>query len=121
MKLYELTEEEFRNFLNNHPLKTFLQTPEMASLKEKKGWEKYYVGLKKNDEIVGATMMVAHNSFMHKKRFYAPRGILIDYENKKLVKTFILELKEFIKKEMDMFFKWILTMNLGNMILMEIL
>lgn len=98
MKLYELTEEEFRNFLNNHPLKTFLQTPEMASLKEKKGWTKYYVGLKENGTILGATMMVAHNSFMHKKRFYAPRGVLIDYENKKLVETFFSELKEFIKK-----------------------
>lgn len=97
MKLYELTEQEFRDFLDKHPLKTFLQTPEMAQLKEKSGWKKYYVGLKENDKILCATMMLSAGNFFGKKVFYAPRGILIDFEDKTLLKTFITELIKFIK------------------------
>jgi len=98
MNLCELTETEFRNFLDNHPLKSFLQTPEIAKLREKNGWKKYYVGLKQNDEIMGATMMISGGNFMGKSIFYAPRGILIDYKNKELLKIFIELLKKFIKE-----------------------
>lgn len=98
MKLYELTEKEFREFLNNHPLKSFLQTPEIATLREKNGWQKYYVGLKEKDQLIGATMMIAGGNFMGKKIFYAPRGILIDFEKQDILKTFVFEIKNFIKK-----------------------
>lgn len=97
MKLYELEEEEFRQFLDKHPLKSFLQTPEIAQLREKNGWTKYYVGLKENDQILCATMMLSGGSFFGKKIFYAPRGFLIDFQDHNLVKIFTRELKEFIK------------------------
>lgn len=97
MKLYELTEQEFREFLNTHPLKSFLQTPEIAKIKEKEGWKKYYVGLKENGKILCATMMLSAGNFFGKKVFYAPRGVLIDFENQDLLKTFFIKLKEFIK------------------------
>jgi len=105
MKLIELTEKEFRTFLDSHPLKTFLQTPEMATLKEKSGWKKYYIGIKENDKVVAATMMLSAGNFFGKQVFYAPRGILIDFENKTLLKTFIDELKIFIKKHKGYVFK----------------
>ena len=82
MNFCELTEEQFRTFLNHHPLKSFLQTPEIAQLREKNGWKKYYVGLKEHNKIVAATMMLSSGNFLVKKIFYAPRGILIDFENK---------------------------------------
>ncbi len=98
MNFCELTEEQFRTFLNHHPLKSFLQTPEIAQLREKNGWKKYYVGLKEHNKIVAATMMLSSGNFLGKKIFYAPRGILIDFENKELLKTFFTELKKFIKQ-----------------------
>ena len=52
MKFERLEEEEFRTFLDQHPLKTFLQTPEMARVREKMGFETYYVGVKENDKII---------------------------------------------------------------------
>lgn len=98
MKLIQLTEEEFRGFLNNHPLKTFLQTPEMAKIREKNGWKKYIVGIKENEKIVAGCLMLSAGNFFGKQVFYAPRGVLIDFENKELLKTFFTELKQFIKK-----------------------
>ena len=33
MKFVELKEDEFQKFLDNHPLKTFIQTKEMAKIR----------------------------------------------------------------------------------------
>ncbi len=105
MKLCELTEQEFRNFLDNHPLKTFLQTPEIAKLRTQFGWKTYYVGLKKEDQIVAATMMLSGGNFLGKKIFYAPRGVLIDYQDEALLHCFFIELKKFIKNHQGYIFK----------------
>ena len=105
MKLYELSEQEFRTFLNEHPLKTFLQTPEIAKMREASGWETHYVGLKEKDKLVGASMLTAKKSFMGKKIFYAPRGVLVDFENKKIRNTLIKELKKYIKNHNGYVFK----------------
>lgn len=105
MKLYELTEQEFRSFLNNHPLKTFLQTPEIAKLRTKFGWKSYYVGLKKENQIIAATMMLSGGNFFGKKTFYAPRGVLIDYQDETLLNCFFTELKKFIKNHQGYIFK----------------
>lgn len=96
--MIELTEEEFRLFLENHPQKNFLQTPEIAKIRKKNGWDIYYLGIKENNDLVAATMIISKKLFLNKKVFYAPRGILIDYDNKKLLSLFVKELKEFIKE-----------------------
>lgn len=105
MQLYELSEPEFREFLNHHPLKTFLQTPEIAHLRKKNGWNIYYIGLKENNTIVAATMMMSSGNFFGKQVFYAPRGVLIDFENQELVTTFFKELKKYIQKHHGYVFK----------------
>ncbi len=105
MKLYELNEQEFRVYLDNHPLKTFLQTPEIAKMREASGWETYYVGLKEKNKLIGATMLTAKKNFMGKKLFYAPRGILINFEDKNVLNAFIKELKVFIKNHNGYIFK----------------
>lgn len=98
MNLIKLTESEFSNYSKNHPLKTFVQTVEMGKIRASKGWDVYYLGLKNKDEIVAATMIVSIPRFLGKKDFYAPRGFLIDYNNEKLVKKFVDEIKIFVKQ-----------------------
>lgn len=98
MKLIKLTENEFREYSNHHPLKTFVQTVEMGKIRANKGWNVDYLGLKDNDEILGATMLVSHPRFLGKKEFYAPRGFLLDYNNEQLVTVFINEITKFVKK-----------------------
>lgn len=96
--MIELNEEEFRIFLDKHPLKTFLQTPEIAKIRQSNGWNVYYLGYKENDVLVAATMIISIRNFFNKKMFYAPRGILIDYNNKELLSSFVTELKKFVKR-----------------------
>lgn len=105
MKFERLEEEEFRTFLDQHPLKTFLQTPEMARVREKMGFETYYVGVKENDKIIAATMMGRKKAHFGLYLFYAPRGLLVDYENEEVLDFFTKELKKFIKKHKGYFLR----------------
>ncbi len=98
MELVNLTLDEFDKYSRNHPLKSFVQTPQMGEIRKSKGWEVFYLALKDKDEIKGATMLVSHPKFLGKKEFYAPRGVLVDYKDEDLTKTFLLKLKDYVKQ-----------------------
>ena len=97
MKFQEITEKEYRKFWENHPLKTFLSAPEISKLREKSGWITYFVGVKKEKNIVAATMLLAHKRHFGKYEFYSPRGYLLDFKDEELVDFFTKELKKYIK------------------------
>lgn len=97
MKFVELREEEFQTFLDNHPNRTFLQTPEMAKVRSSFGYTPYFVGIKKDNELLAATMMGSKKTHFGFNEFYAPRGLLVDYENEEVLKFFTESLKTFIK------------------------
>lgn len=97
MKFVELKENEYQSFWENHPQKTFLSSPEIGKLREKEGWNKYFVGLKEDKKIVAAAMLVSKKRKLSKYEFYSPRGLLIDYNDKKLLETFVKEIKNYIK------------------------
>lgn len=98
MEFIELSEQEYRTFWEKHPLKTFLSAPEIGKLRQTSGWSVFFVGVKKDKEVVAATMLVAHKRHFGKFEFYAPRGVLIDYHDEKLCSFFLKEIKNFIKK-----------------------
>lgn len=98
MQFVALNEKEFVNFVANHPDKSFFQTPEIATIREKNGWKSHYVGVKEGDKILAATMMVSKVTFADHKTFYAPGGPLIDYCDKNLLKFFTISLKKYLKE-----------------------
>ncbi|MCI9233280.1 MAG: aminoacyltransferase [Bacilli bacterium] len=98
MEFVELTEDEFRTYSLTSPFKTFIQTPEMAKIREKNGYHSYYVGIKKEGRILAATMIGAKKGHFGYYEFYAPRGLLVDYENYELLSFFSKQLKYFIRK-----------------------
>ena len=97
MKFQEITEKEYREFWENHPLKTFLSAPEISKLREKSNWTTYYVGVKKEKKLIAATMLLSHKRHFGKYEFYSPRGYLLDFKNKELLEFFTNELKKYIK------------------------
>ncbi len=97
MKFQEITEKEYRDFWENHPLKTFLSAPEISKLREKSNWTTYYVGVKEDKKVVAATMLLSHKRHFGKYEFYSPRGYLLDFKNKELLDFFTNELKKYIK------------------------
>ena len=106
MKLVNLTKAEFKKFANKHEQITFHQTEEWANLKKVNGWKAYYIGLKDENKIKAAALILAKEiPIIKKKMFYSPRGFLIDYNNYELLKCFTQELKKYIKKEKGIFVK----------------
>ena len=99
MKFEEITAEEFRAYASNSPYKSFMQTPEIATLREKSGWTTHYVAVRKDGEILAGSLLVSKPAFMKKLYFYAPGGPLLDLEDTKLVNFFFENLKSFIKSK----------------------
>ena len=105
MQFLEITEEEYRKFWENHPLKTFLSAPEIGELRKSNGWDVYFVGVKDNNDVVAAAMIVSHKRHFGKYEFYSPRGVLVDYENKELLDYFLKEIKNFVRKHHGYIFR----------------
>lgn len=97
MQFIEITEDEYRSFWKNHPLKSFLSASEIGKLRKSNGWNVSFVGVKIDKELVAACMLVSHLRHFGKYEFYAPRGPLFDYDNKELFTYFFTELKKYIK------------------------
>lgn len=98
MEFCILDEKEFRNFLEKSPERTFLQTPEIGKLREKSGWTVHYLGVKKDKKVVCAAMFVSIVKHFGYKEFYSPRGLLIDYHDKELLKFFTENIRDYVKK-----------------------
>ena len=99
MKFQEITEKEYINYWKNHPLKTFLSSPEISKLRKKRNWETSYVGVKEDKKLIAATMLLYHKKHFNKYEFYSPRGYLLDFNNTELVNFFTKELKKYIKSK----------------------
>ena len=106
MKLKTLSEKEFQKFADNNPEITFYQTKSWAHLKKKNGWIAHYLGLENKNNLVAASLILAKTlPIIKKKMFYAPRGFLIDYKDKEILKEFTNQLKDYAKKEHAIFVK----------------
>ena len=105
MKFTELSIDEFEKFAYSHELANFHQTSNWANLKKKNGWISYYVGLKDGDKIIGASMLLAKKVSLFGYMFYSPRGFLIDYNNKDIIKEFTNGIKKFVKEKKGFFLK----------------
>ena len=99
MEFVEIKEEEYKKFWENHPLKTFLSSIEIAKLREKSGWKSYFVGLKDKNKLIASAMVLSHPRHFNKLEFYSPRGLLVDYKDLDTYKIFIDEIKKFVKEK----------------------
>lgn len=98
MEFVVVNENEFRSFLSSHPLKTFLQTPEIGKLRKSNGWKTAFLGVKEGNKISAATMILSKPQFKGYLEFYCPRGLLVDYQNKELLTFFVNNLKKYINE-----------------------
>ena len=99
MKMEELESNEYEKYISKNKYTTFYQKEYWGKLKKDGGWNYKLVGMKKNNKIVGATLLLFKNLPLGLKLFYSPRGFLIDYNDEELLKEFVLEIKEYVKKE----------------------
>lgn len=92
-----LTEQEYQKFISNNDMTSFMQTVELSNLKKELGSKVHFVGVKKDKKVVAGSMILEDTTILNKKLFYAPRGLIVDYQDKELLDFFTSELKKYIK------------------------
>ena len=97
MILKEISIETYIDFINNHSYSSVLQTKEYAEVMKNQGYTTVFVGFFEND-IISAASLILIKKIKGYKYAYAPRGFLIDYNNKNLLTEFTKEIKNFLLK-----------------------
>ena len=108
LKLKNIEKEKFDDYVVNHPTKShFLQSSEWGEFcKIKKHLTPYYLGLvNEDDEMVGAVLLLQKHLPLNMCYFYAPRGFVVDYNKKEIVKTMTEKIVNFAKSKKAIFVK----------------
>lgn len=108
LKLKNIEKEKFDEYVKNHKTKShFLQSLSWGEFaKEKKNLKPYYLGLvNENDELVGATLLLEKQLPLHFTYMYSPRGFVIDYKKKELLREMTKKVVEFSKEKKAIFIK----------------
>lgn len=98
MEFVVLKEDEFKKVQDSFLGNTYLQTVEWAHIKKQNGWEAYYVGVKEDDKLIVASLLLARKVLLGRKIFYASRGLMGDYHDEKVLDFFVNNIKIFVKE-----------------------
>lgn len=95
MYIKELTNAEFDLFTSSFPVKSLFQTKEYAFVMNHQGYGCKFIGLIDSNTIVAATLLIIekHHGYSYA---YAPRGFLINYNDRILYDTFNEKIKVFL-------------------------
>lgn len=97
MFLKEISFEEFERFTDEFSYSSILQTKEYAEVMKNQGNTPIYIGLYDNELIAASLILIT--KIKGYKYAYAPRGFLIDYNNKNHLEGMTKEIKKFLLKK----------------------
>ncbi len=95
MYIEEITGETFNEYARHHMLKNFFQSFEFGELMTHSDYKVMYIATYDNKEIVAASLILYKEIAAKIKYGYAPRGFLIDYYDKTLLKEFTKKVKDY--------------------------
>lgn len=98
MYIKELTNQEFNMFTDNFFVSSIYQTSEYGFIMNTQNYNTIFLGLIDGNKILAATLILIEKNQMFKYA-YAPKGFLIDYNDKFLVEEFTKQIKEYLNKK----------------------
>ena len=98
MHIKELTIEEFNSFTDEFPYSSIYQTSEYGQIMNSENYTSMFIGMYDGNTIKAASMILIEKDQMFKYA-YAPKGFLIDYNDKYLVEEFTKLVKDFLGKK----------------------
>ena len=100
MKVVDITKEDFDSFSKNHKYRNYFQTSSYGNVMSNFNYEVRYIGINDdNEDLIGASLLLIQDGAMKTKIAYAPRGMLFDFTDSKLVEELVEALKESLGKE----------------------
>ncbi len=102
----DLKEKEYREFWRQTPNAHFMQSYEWGQVQKKsRDLIPCYIGLKDNDKLVAAALLLKKRTPLNMCYFYVPRGFTLDYNNNEVVEEFTKHLKNYLKEENAIYLK----------------
>ena len=92
-----IEKKEYNNFVKKFKYTSFMQEINWAYVKE--NFKNILCGVYKNDKLIAACSILERTLYKGFKIFYIPRGYLIDFENKELLKFMTDNIKKVAKDE----------------------
>ena len=114
MYIKELTNEEFKLFSDRFNIKSIYQTVEYGLVMQTQGFDCEFLGLVDDDNQIIAASLILIEHLSKFKYAYAPRGFLIDYNNKDLLEKFTKLIKSYLGK------KGVMAIKISPMIIKSI-
>lgn len=100
MKIVKLSSQQFDKFASTHRYRNYMQSSMYANVMIKFGYHAQFLGMvNEENKLIGATLIIYKDVFMGNKMAYAPRGILLDYNNKELLDELVEKLKQVLGKQ----------------------
>ncbi len=103
--IVNLSKEEYEEFVSNNENGHFMQSYDFGQIKKEKHFIPHYVGIKENNKLICAALLLEKKLILKYTYFYSPRGFVIDFKNKELLNTFTNYLKKFAKERKALFIK----------------
>lgn len=103
-----LEKDEYEEFVSSHPLKAhFMQSVGWGEFNRiERNLTPYYVGMRdEGEKMVAAALLLERKPLLFPPYIYSPRGFVIDFFNKQLLKSFCEKISEFCKEKGVMFLK----------------
>ena len=98
MYIKELTSEEFNSFTDSFKYSSIYQTSEYGFIMNNENYSSMFIGLIDDDVVKAASLILVEKNQLFKYA-YAPKGFLIDYDDKILLETFTKLVKEYLGKK----------------------
>lgn len=97
MKLIELHDIElYDNFVYHHKYSHYMKTSMFASLKEKEGYRKTFLGFYEQETMIGSCLLLTKKT-MFAHIGYIPLGPCIDYQHNNILSAWMNCIKEYAK------------------------
>lgn len=115
MKIVELTNQQFDEYAKTHPLTNYCQTSKYALVMADMGYNYDYIGfVDENNEIHAASLILTKKITASVKYGYAPKGFLINYNDKALLEDFLNQLRKYYKNKNFVFIKFNPEIKIGE-------
>ena len=100
MKIVKLSPSQFDRFASNHRYRNYMQTSMYGMVMSKFGYHSQFLGfVNEYNKLVGATLIIFKEVWRNNKVAYAPRGMLINYEDDAQVENITELLKQSLGKQ----------------------
>ena len=100
MKIVKLNPAQFDRFASNHKYRNYYQTSMYGSVMSKFGYRTQYLGfVNEYNKLIGATLIIYKEVWRKNKIAYAPRGMLVNYEDPDQVEEIASLLKKVLGKQ----------------------